>query len=361
MHVHVHRPGTHFIGHARAFVCGVYARHVSHAQAFHEVEMPLVPVLAAMEQCGMGFRSIHCTALIDILRRKLSSLEQEAHRASGHYDWALTSPREIGLLLFDRLGLPEVHITQAKPKNKKRKRVEAPSTCSAVLQQLEKATGHPVPGIILQHRSVSTLLTRYMEVLPPYARHSARDGMERIYGEFLHTASSTGRVQVINPDLQTVPHPVTLRLPGAPGSGPGVSEADTEVNMRAAFVARSGCVLLSADYSQIEIRIMAHFSRDPALVDILTQGGDVFRRVSAQLNKKSEAQVTAQERALAKRVCYGVMYGQGKRATASELDVELEVAEDCIAQFRAAYPGVNKFLNDAVVNCRVSGYVPEGV
>eukprot|EP01012_Entosiphon_sulcatum_P052582 TRINITY_DN7226_c0_g1_i3.p1 TRINITY_DN7226_c0_g1~~TRINITY_DN7226_c0_g1_i3.p1 ORF type:complete len:1840 (+),score=235.77 TRINITY_DN7226_c0_g1_i3:85-5604(+) len=321
-------------------------------EPFEAVEMPLLPIIAAMESHGMGFDPLACEQETTALQRIMRQSEADAYKISGYRDWDISSPRDVSRILFDRLGLPIPETHGARPvKTGRPKRVSHPTTNSATLQKLIPLS--PLPEIILRHRKAATLLQKYLLVLPQTATVHRPDNMSRIFAYFMQAASATGRLLVVRPNLQTIPRPLEINV-GKTETG---EAAVLAVNIRKAFAARSDCVILSADYSQIEIRLMAHFSGDTTLTEILMAGGDIFRQMASRLVAKPEAEVTVDERQRAKAICYGILYGQGKMTLAEELEVTPDEADTFLREFKAKYEGVTRFLESSVNSCRQLGYV----
>jgi DNA polymerase I-like protein with 3'-5' exonuclease and polymerase domains len=211
---------------------------------------------------------------------------------------------------------------------------------------------HPVVVTISQHRGLNTLSSKYTKPLLLYTKRdktTLSKGLgARIHPNILQCATPTGRLAMDEPNLQSIPHPKSIKL----------SESDTvEISVRRAFAARPGCVLLSADYSQLEARLMAHFSGDAALIAAFSGGADVFKAIGSTWLKKPAEEVTAEERQRAKGLCYGILYGAGPACLAAQMNVLEADAKRFMTQFLAQYPAVRDFLSSCVERCRKHGYV----
>jgi replicative superfamily II helicase/DNA polymerase I-like protein with 3'-5' exonuclease and polymerase domains len=260
---------------------------------FRDIEMEVIPILAEMQHWGMGFEKTVCETHQVLVARTLNELEKECHRIAGR-PFSLTAPAEVGKILFEEFGLP--CSKKLLPKTKNSSKPARNSTSASVLQQIVKL--HPLPGLILQHRKLTTLRIKYMNNLPKYSVYSKSLRMDRIHAAQLHTHVPTGRLAVKNPNLQCIAHTLTFTPRGQPGSeGNPDGQNSVAISMREAFVAAPGCVLLSGDYSQLEVRLMAHFSQDPLLISVFKRGGDVFYSLAAEWLEKPVDQVTKEERA----------------------------------------------------------------
>eukprot|EP00761_Pharyngomonas_kirbyi_P007509 gb/GECH01007519.1/.p1 GENE.gb/GECH01007519.1/~~gb/GECH01007519.1/.p1 ORF type:complete len:1125 (+),score=246.86 gb/GECH01007519.1/:1-3375(+) len=316
---------------------------------FLKVEMPFTSILAEMEYYGMGFDPDLCTSYRQNIMKAINVLEQQAHDLVGK-EFSLASPPEIAEVLYDDLKLPEIK----RPKKTKR-RIRNRVTSADVLEKLRKH--HPLPGVILEYRKLKTLLTKYIN-LPSFAVRDPHTDMQRIFATMIQTHSATGRLAVHNPNLQSIPHPISFPHPDAMPENENEDVPNICVNMRKTFIAKKGCLLLSVDYCQIEVRLMAHFSQDPILQRIFAQNsGDIFKQVASKLIEKPEEQISRDEREKAKRVCYGIIYGMGARSLASELKIDVEEAASYIEAFKCKYQGVSRFMGQAPAGCKENGFV----
>ena len=263
---------------------------------FRDIEMEVIPILAEMQHWGIGFNMNVCNQHQHQVASTLLVLENEAHKLAGRV-FSLTAPAEIGKILFEEFGLP---CSKKLSASKKRNIGQRNSTSALVLQQIRHL--HPLPSIILQHRKLTTIRIKYMNNLPKYAVFSKYLNMDRIHAAQLHTQTPTGRLAVKNPNLQCIPHTIDFSpssaSPPAQESAPEahVSASPVSITMRDAFVASPGCILLSADYSQLEVRLMAHFSQDILLLNVFKKGGDVFISLAAEWLDKAPEAVTKEER-----------------------------------------------------------------
>lgn len=292
---------------------------------FHETEMPLVEVLADMEQAGIA---IDCRKLAELsgqMQQQLDDLRRHVFDLVGH-PFNLDSPKQLAEVLFDELKLPVVRRTRT-----------GRSTDAETLETLRDQTNHPVTERLLQYREIFKLKSTYVDTLP--AMVSPRTG--RIHASFHQTGAVTGRLSSSDPNLQNIP----IRTP-------------LGKRIREAFVAgRPDTVLVSADYSQIELRMLAHFCQDRALLEAFERGEDIHRFVAAQVNGVSLDQVTPEQRAAAKAVNFGIIYGQTAFGLARALGITQTAAKSFIDRYFARYPGIRKFIDDTVARARRDGYV----
>ncbi|KAL6069130.1 Helicase and polymerase-containing protein TEBICHI [Balamuthia mandrillaris] len=357
--------------------------------AFRDLEMALLPVLAAMERGGVGFVKESCKQHKDFILARMTALEKRAHEIVGR-SFSLTSSMEVGVILFDELGLPYplssnnnnnnvANISNVAKtteqgrkvgwgggaanmcaKQKSRRVTIRYSTSKNILKAICHL--HPVPKIILEHRKLASLVTKYIDVLPKYLCFNPRLQMHRIHASWLQTNTPTGRLVVKNPNLQCIPHTISFSSSTTTSATPTSRDGEPQqpmldISMRDCFVAASGCVLLGADYSQLELRLMAHFSKDPLLLDILRAGGDLFLLIAAQWLGKDQEEVTKEERNRAKAMCYGILYGMGIHALAERLETTPEQAASFLDRFKQTYKGVTEFLAKTVQACQKKGYV----
>ena len=283
-----------------------------------DVEMPLTRVLVRMEMRGVLCDVAVLEKLGKEVEQQLKDLDAECKRIAGH-DFLLRSRDQLEKILFDDLELPVVKRT---PKGGR-------STDADVLEAL--ADKHPLPKAILLYRELDKLKGTYIDALPRYVHPETG----RIHGRFDQAVAATGRLSSADPNLQNIP--IRSELGRA---------------IRAAFVAPPGDVMLSADYSQIELRVLAHLSDDPELIDAFSTGADVHGRTAALVFDKPQAQVTADERRAAKTINFGVIYGMGDSALAKQLGVPREQAARFIAAYFERYAGVARFMEKTVEAAR---------
>ena len=295
------------------------------ARVYEEIEMPLVPVLSAMERRGVRVDADRLRALSEELAGRMDTLEREAHEQAGG-PFNLQSPKQIQAILFDadRLGLP---VRTKTPTGQ-------PSTADAVLQDL--ARDFALPRIILDHRALSKLRSTYAVAL----RESVNPVTGRVHTSYHQAVASTGRLSSAAPNLQNIP----------------VRTAEGR-RIRQAFVPESGRRLLAADYSQIELRIMAHLSGDEGLVEAFAAGRDIHRATAAEVGGVEEAQVDGEMRRRAKAVNFGLIYGMSAFGLARQLGIERGEAQGYIDRYFERYPGVRAYMEETRVRARDRGYV----
>ena len=292
-------------------------------QLLHTIEMPLVPVLVDMEWDGIAVDRALFARLAGELSRDLMQLEAKIAQAAG-VSVNLNSPKQLAALLFEKLQLPVLKRTKT-----------GPSTDADVLDQLAEL-GHEVPRLILEYREVQKLKSTYVEVLP--ARINPTTG--RIHTSFNQTGAATGRLSSSEPNLQNIP----VRTPRGE-------------EIRKGFVPGPGCRFVVADYSQIELRLMAHLSEDPAFIEAFRSGGDIHRQTAALIFGVPVEQVTPEMRARAKTINFGTIYGQGPFALSHQLGISQDEAKSFIAQYFDRFAGVRAYLDLQVRLAREHGYV----
>ncbi len=289
-----------------------------------EVELPLVPVLEAMERHGIRLDLALLAELSGRLERSLADLERDIHAEAGG-PFNINSPQQLAEVLFERRGLPVLRRT-AKTKS--------PSTDAEVLAELA-ARGHRLPALLLEYREQTKLKSTYVDALP---KEVAADG--RVHTRFNQAVAATGRLSSSDPNLQNIP----VR-----------SEAGREV--RRAFVADPGQLLLTADYSQVELRILAHLSEDPALISAFERGEDIHRATAALVFSVAPELVSPDQRRAAKTINFGLIYGMGAYALARELGVSNAEAQSFIAAYFERMPRVRAYLDGTKERARASGKV----
>ena len=288
-----------------------------------EVETPLVAVLAEMEYDGICVDVERLSELSRRFRARTETLEAEIHELAGH-PFNIASPKQLGQVLFEELHLPVVKKTKS-----------GPSTDADVLQQL--ADEHPLPAKIIEYRQYAKLSSTYVDALPGMVHPTSG----RVHASFNQVVAATGRLSSSDPNLQNIP----VR-----------TEAGREI--RSAFVpGEAGWKLLAADYSQIELRILAHFSGDETLSQSFANDEDIHARVASEVYGVPLADVTPEMRRGAKAVNFGVIYGQSPFGLAKALNIEQDEAAEFIDAYFGRYPGVEKFLTKTLEACRDNGYV----
>ena len=293
-------------------------------ELFQDLEMPLVPVLARMEINGVGVDADAFRELSKEVTAQLADIEVKCYKLAGH-EFNLNSPQQLGAVLFDELNLPQ------KKKTKKR---TGYSTDMSVLTEL--APLHDLPAEVLNYRTLNKLLSTYIDVLP--AMVNPQTG--RLHTSFNQAVTATGRLSSSDPNLQNIPVRTELGQ-----------------RIRACFVPRPGCLMLSADYSQIELRVLAHLSGDELLVSDLEGGLDVHSATASRIFNLEPDQVTPDQRRFAKTVNFGLLYGMTSFRLARELGVERAEAEDIIERYLGRYKGIATFQQDNLASAREKGYV----
>ncbi len=288
-----------------------------------DLEMPLVPVLVDMEWDGIAIDPVLFSRVSVELTTDLVALEAKIAQAAGA-TVNLNSPKQLAALLFEKLQLPVLKKTKT-----------GPSTDADVLEQLS-ALGHEVPGLILEYREVQKLKSTYVDVLPTRVNRSTG----RIHTSFNQTGAATGRLSSSDPNLQNIP----VRSPRGE-------------EIRKGFVPKPGCRFVVADYSQIELRLMAHLSEDPAFIEAFRSGGDIHRQTAAVIFGVPLAQVTSEMRSRAKTINFGTIYGQGPFALSRQLGITQEEARTFIQQYFERFAGVRAYLDLQVRLAREHGYV----
>lgn len=285
-----------------------------------DVELPLARVLAAMERRGIALDTDHLRKLSEEYGARIANLEARAFGLVGR-PFKIGSPRELEKILFDELGLKSIKRTKT-----------ARSTDAEVLEAL--SSEHDLPGVILQHRMLSKLKSTYLDALPRVVHPDTG----RVHTTFNQAVAATGRMSSSDPNLQNIP-----------------IRTDEGRAIRDAFVAREGWQLMSADYSQIELRVLAHLSDDAELLDAFTRGEDVHVRTARAIFGVEE--VSSEMRGAAKTVNYAVIYGQTQYALARNLGISREDAQRYITAFFERYAGVAAFLDSIVEDAERSGGV----
>lgn len=290
-------------------------------RCFTEIEMPLVPVLMRMEQAGVGLDRQVLDALSNETHAEITSLTVEIHELAG-CEFTIDSPKQLGEVLFEKLGLP----TQRKTKT-------GYSTDASVLASL--APLHPIADKIVAYRELTKLTSTYIDSLP---RLLGEDG--RIHTTFNQTVAATGRLSSSSPNLQNIPVRTELGR-----------------RIRAAFVpAREGDLMVSADYSQIELRILAHLSGDPGLIEAFTSGADFHAATAARVFDVAPDEVDPEMRRKAKAVNFGIVYGISAHGLGDSLGIGYAEAQATIDRYFAAYPRVRRYLDETIAEAHKTGY-----
>jgi DNA polymerase-1 len=289
---------------------------------FTDVELPLIRVLADMEREGVRVDLACFARLRAEFARDLAALERRIHAAAGT-DFNIQSVPQLRHVLFEKLQLPVLKKTKT-----------GPSADAEVLEELA-ALGHEVPRLLMEYREIAKLLSTYLDALP----HAVDPGTGRIHTSFNQIGAATGRLSSNDPNLQNIP----VRTPRG--------EA-----IRRGFVPREGCRFIVADYSQIELRLLAHLSGDEAFVAAFRAGGDIHRQTAAAIFGTDPAAVTAEQRARAKTINFATLYGQGAHALSRQLGIGRDEARRFIDAYFERFAGVRRFLDEAVRSAREKGY-----
>ncbi len=289
---------------------------------YEEIERPLVPVLALMERHGIRVDPARLEAFAKELERQLDSLTREIYALAGE-EFNIGSPRQLAHVLFERLKLPTARRTKT-----------GYSTDERVLTEL--AAGHPLPAKVLEHRSLAKLKGTYADALP--ALVNPRTG--RIHTTFNQLVAATGRLSSQDPNLMNIPIRTELGR-----------------RIRAAFIPEEGWRFVAADYSQIELRILAHLSEEPAIIEAFQRGEDIHTRTACEVFKVAPAQVTSLQRTIAKSANYAILYGVSAFGLSQATRIDQKEAQRYINEYFAAHPRVRAFIERTLAEGRERGYV----
>jgi len=289
------------------------------AKLYEEMDLPLVPVLARMEQAGVKIDTAALSQMSTELEREIAAKASEIYEVAG-MEFNVGSPKQLGDVLFNRMNLP-------KPVKYGKGRMI--STAVDVLEEL--AENHPIARMVLDYRQLTKLKSTYVDALPLLINPATG----RLHTTFGQTGTATGRLSSANPNLQNIPIRTEL--------GRGI---------RAAFIAEPGHVLLTADYSQIELRLLAHFSGDRLLVEAYRRGDDIHTLTASQVFGVPPLMVTSDHRRQAKVVNFGIVYGLSAFGLSQQLGIEPSEAKQFIANYFAKYDGVRKFIDKTLEEAR---------
>ncbi len=293
------------------------------ASVYRNIDLPLIPVLSRMEQRGTLISASTLKQHSQELAERMAELEQEAYEVAGE-EFNLASPKQLQVIFYEKMGLPVVKKT---PKG-------APSTAEPVLQEL--AHDYELPRIILEHRSLSKLKSTYTDTLPGLIHH--RTG--RVHTSYHQAVTATGRLSSSDPNLQNIP-----------------IRSEQGRRIRKAFIADRGCKLIAADYSQIELRIMAHLSGDKGLLTAFEHGEDIHKATAAEVFGVALDEVSSDQRRSAKAINFGLIYGMSAFGLARQLDVERKVAQAYIDRYFERYPGVLDYMDNIRKQAHDDGFV----
>ncbi len=290
---------------------------------YREIEMPLVSVLADMEWAGVSIDLNWFASLKARFVREREAVEREIHREAGE-EFNINSNPKLRQILFEKLELPVLKRTAT-----------GPSTDASVLQELADQ-GHALPSLLMEYRELAKLENTYLDALPLLVNPDT----QRIHTSFNQTVASTGRLSSSEPNLQNIP-----------------IRRELGRDIRRGFVPRTGWKLLAADYSQIELRLLAHLSGDPAFVEAFRAGGDIHRQTASIIFEVPVAQVTPEMRARAKTINFATIYGQGPHALSRQLKIDFAEAKKFIQDYFERFQGIRAYLDAQVAFAREHGYV----
>ena len=299
------------------------AKSEKQLSVFNDIELPLMPVLTSMEQTGVLIDPDLLHEQSDVIGSRLAELEVEAHNIAGKA-FNLSSPKQLQEILFDELQIPVIKKT---PKG-------APSTAEEVLQEL--ALDYPLPKLILEHRGLSKLKSTYTDKLPLMIS----DKTGRVHTSYHQAVAATGRLSSTDPNLQNIP------IRSAEGR-----------KIRQAFIAPDQHKIVAIDYSQIELRIMAHLSQDEGLVNAFSQGRDIHQATAAEIFDVSLEQVTSDQRRSAKAINFGLIYGMSAFGLSKQLGIGRKQAQDYMDLYFKRYPGVLTYMEDTREKASEQGFV----
>lgn len=293
-------------------------------QLFEEVEMPLVRVLAAMELTGVRIDTETLRETSELFTLRMNKLEEEVFALAGE-SFNLSSPKQVGEILFDKLKIDE---------RAKRTKTGQYVTSEEVLEKLRPR--HEIVDRILNYRGLKKLTSTYVDSLPTLINPSTG----KIHTSFNQTVTSTGRLSSSNPNLQNIP-----------------VRGDDGKEIRKAFIPEPGCTFFSADYSQIELRIMAHLSGDKHMIEAFLEGDDIHASTAAKIYHKPLGEVTRDERRKAKTANFGIIYGISVFGLAERLNVPRSEARELIDGYFATYPRVREYMDESIERARRQGYI----
>ena len=299
------------------------AQEASLTKVYKDIEQPLIPVLADIERTGAKVDAMALGLQSQSLGERLQELERHAHDLAGEI-FNLASTKQLGGILYDKLGLP---VLKKTPKGQ-------PSTAEPVLQEL--AQDYELPRLLLEHRSLAKLKSTYTDKLPQQINKATG----RIHTSYHQGVTATGRLSSSDPNLQNIP------IRSSEGR-----------RIRQAFVAPAGQIMLAADYSQIELRIMAHLSGDEGLLNAFAQGQDVHRATAAEVFEVAPDQVTGDQRRSAKAINFGLIYGMSAFGLAKQLGISRGESQDYIGRYFSRYPGVQEYMDNTRSQAADQGYV----
>ncbi|MBM3187581.1 MAG: DNA polymerase I [Chloroflexi bacterium] len=291
-------------------------------ELFANMEMPLVPVLISMEQRGMAIDANYLARMSKELAEQLGALEERIYKEAGRR-FNIGSTKQLGVVLFDELGLPALKRTRT-----------GYSTDVSVLEELKKE--HPIAALVLEHRQLDKLKSTYIDALPLLINPQTG----RVHTSFNQTGTSTGRLSSSDPNLQNIPVRTELGR-----------------KVRAAFVAPPGHMLLACDYSQVELRLLAHLSQDPEMLAAFRRNEDVHATTAAAIFGVPLAEVSYEQRSLAKAINFGLMYGMSDYGLSSRTDLSVSEARQFIEAYFDRFKQVKRYLDETIQGAHQRGYV----
>ncbi|MDO7597428.1 MAG: DNA polymerase I [Pseudomonadota bacterium] len=294
------------------------------AEVYTTLEIPLLPVLNTLERNGVNIDIWMLQQQSDELGHKLDKLEQQAWDLAGE-EFNLSSPKQLGVILYDKLEIP---ILKKTPKGQ-------PSTAEGVLQELADE-GYELPQVLMHYRSLSKLKSTYTDRLPEQVNKTTG----RVHTSYHQAVTATGRLSSSDPNLQNIP-----------------IRSEEGRRIREAFVAPDGYTLLAADYSQIELRIMAHLSQDAGLLNAFAAGEDIHRHTAAEIFGVSLDEVSTDQRRSAKAINFGLIYGMSAHGLSKQLGIERHQAADYMTTYFERYPGVKRYMESTREQAKMDGYV----
>ena len=291
-------------------------------RVYEDIDLPLSAVLADMERVGIGVDPQALAVMSESMEREVRRLEKDIWELAGT-EFNVNSPSQLGEILFDKLNLaPAV----------KRGRAKGRSTAVEILEELSEK--HPLPAKVIEYREIAKLKSTYVDALPKLIHPDTK----RLHTSFSQTNAATGRLSSSDPNLQNIPIRTELGR-----------------QIRAAFVADKGKILISADYSQIELRVMAHFSQDPVLIDAFRNGEDIHARTAQEVFGVGPLGQTAEHRRAAKAINFGIIYGLSAFGLAQQINVPQKEAAQFINAYFTRYKGVKAYLDNVLVETRKTG------
>jgi len=287
-----------------------------------EIELPLSYVLSAMEETGVALDLSLLSDLSDDCHHKITALSEKLYKMAGE-EFNLNSPKQLGHILFDKMSLPVIKRTKT-----------GISTNEAVLTQL--AQMHEFPALILEYRQLAKLKSTYIDALPKMVDASSG----RIHAQFDQAGTETGRLSSRQPNLQNIP-----------------IRTDLGKQIRKAIIASKGNYLIAADYSQIELRILAHLSNDPGLISAFSDNQDIHKHTASLIFDVSHDDVDYEMRDTAKRINFGIIYGMSAFGLSKDLGITQPEAQEFIDKYFVRYPKVQDFMQACIKQCQDGGYV----